>query len=523
MLLHEDLQKRVEEWRKSGYKTDKYPAIAEILFFNQEASYLREPQFKALETYWYIRLVLKTPLTFNLYKEFFSNPIDLLEAFGILTTDRNLLKEVMAGDKFYERVKKDDEFARKNQLEALRESLTLDYPNYILALAMGAGKTILIGTIIATEFSLAIEYPENNFMKNALVFAPGTTIIESLKEISDIPFDKIIPPRLYKPFIANLKLTYTRSGEADIPVEQGGLFNLIVTNTEKIALRKIKKSKVQTELEFLEKQHQEELFANLRLQKISGLPNLGIFSDEAHHTHGQALGEELKRVRSTINYLHQKKDLVCVVNTTGTPYFKRQTLKDVIFWYGLSEGIEDNILKSLEQGIRTYEMKDSDQQEEVINDIIKHFFDKYGKVKLPDGAKSKIAFYFPTEESLKEARPLIEAALVKAGHKPLTLKNTQTSTREEIDTFNSLNDPTAIHQVILLVGKGTEGWNCPSLFATALIRQVKSSNNFVLQAGTRCLRQIAGNNLPATIYLDEANYNTLDKELRETYGKSYRN
>jgi len=37
-------------------------------------------------------------------------------------------------------------------LEALRETLNLSFPSYILALAMGAGKTILMGAIAATEF-----------------------------------------------------------------------------------------------------------------------------------------------------------------------------------------------------------------------------------------------------------------------------------------------------------------------------------------------------------------------------------
>ncbi|OGT07306.1 MAG: hypothetical protein A2X78_03410 [Gammaproteobacteria bacterium GWE2_37_16] len=41
-------------------------------------------------------------------------------------------------------------------------------------------------------------------------------------------------------------------------------------------------------------------------------------------------------------------------------------------------------------------------------------------------------------------------------------------------------------QIFLLVGNGTEGWNCKSLVATALFRKPKSSV-FVLQSTTRCL------------------------------------
>jgi len=48
-----------------------------------------------------------------------------------------------------------------------------------------------------------------------------------------------------------------------------------------------------------------------------------------------------------VDYLHAQTDVLCVVNTTGTPYFQRQPLKDVVVWYGLSEGIRDGILKDV--------------------------------------------------------------------------------------------------------------------------------------------------------------------------------
>ncbi len=526
MNLFEALAEKTIQWRKNNYQSDEFPAISEILLYAKEDGklrFLREPQFRAMEVYWYLRIIQKTPDFISLYKTMFSKRSDLLQALNI-DKKQEILQMIMDDEDYLERIKTDDEFVKRNNLESFKESLDLTYPSYILALAMGAGKTILIGSIIATEFAMSIEYPDADFMKNALVFAPGTTIIESLKEIADIPFNKVLPPRFNRPFMANIKLTYTKSGEKDIPVEQGGNYNLVVTNTEKIMLRKIRKNKTQTQLEFEEKEKQELLHANLRLQKIASLPNLGIFSDEAHHTYGQKLGEDLKRVRSTINYLQQKKEIICVVNTTGTPYYKKQTLKDVIFWYGIAEGIQDNILKSLENGIRSYSIKkESESIQEMIEDIIQHFWDKYGAIKTVDGCNSKIAFYFPTEEALLNGRPHIETALVKAGQ-PTTiiLKNTQKSSKQEIDAFNALNDPKAIHRVILLVGKGTEGWNCPSLFATALIRKLTGANNFLLQASTRCLRQIANNKLNATIYLDGNNVVTLDNELQETYGSSLR-
>ena len=66
-------------------------------------------------------------------------------------------------------------------------------------------------------------------------------------------------------------------------------------------------------------------------------------------------------------------------------------------------------------------------------------------------------------------------------------------------------NPDAPERVLLLVNMGTEGWNCPSLFATALVRKLANSNNFVLQAATRCLRQVPGNTIIARVYLTDSN------------------
>ena len=141
-------------------------------------------------------------------------------------------------DGLIDKVREDDEFVKKYKLEALRETLTLDYPSYILALAMGAGKTVLIGAIFASEFAMAQEYPDNGFVENALIFAPGKTIIESLRELAEMQYEAVLPPRMYKSFAATLKLTFTRDGDPDIPVTRGSSWNVIVTNTEKIRIQK---------------------------------------------------------------------------------------------------------------------------------------------------------------------------------------------------------------------------------------------------------------------------------------------
>jgi hypothetical protein len=529
MPLYDILKSKVFEWRKNNYQSD-FPIISEILEFNLNSetgnlSFLRKAQFEALETYWYLRLVERTPHIFDLYKNFYDDPVELFKALNISLSQEDLLKIISKGgiDSVFKKIKENDDFVRKYRLEALRETLALQYPSYILALAMGAGKTILIGTIIATEFAMALEYPENaNFVKNALVFAPGKTILGALKEISDIPFEKILPSRLYKEFITSVKFTYTRDGEKDIPIIKESSFNIVVTNTEKIRIQKqtITKSLIK---DLFADASQEDVIkqevANRRLQTIASLPNLAIFSDEAHHTYGMKLGEELKRVRQTVDYLAEQTNLLTVINTTGTPYYRKQILKDIIYWYGLSQGIKDGILKEVRGNIVAYpEVEDK----QFIKDVIKDFFKYYKDIKIYDGSPAKLALYFPKIDDLHDAKPIVEKTLVEIGEVPSLILEVHNESKDEIkDLFdNRINDPYLPYKIFLLVNKGTEGWNCLSLYATALARELKASNNFCLQAASRCLRQTAGNMHKAKIYLSQQNVKILDSQLKETYGET---
>ncbi|MGH7460356.1 MAG: DEAD/DEAH box helicase family protein, partial [Longimicrobiales bacterium] len=479
--LHERIAAQVGAWRTGGYALERFPALAEILDYQTDAEgdgmrFLRIPQFRALETYWYLRLVEGTPNVLELYRRLYPGRIELLEALGAGSPKLTELALELGGPgELLEQIRTDDDLVRAHHLEALRETLTLSYPSYILALAMGAGKTMLIGSNIATEFAMAAEYPDDDFVQNALVFAPGKTILEALREL-------------------------------------GNLF----AGARDDAAR--------------------EDVANRRLQAIASLPHLAVFSDEAHHTYGQSLlgrwasdrdtGERvfkpagIKKVRRTVDYLAEQTNVVCVVNTTGTPYYQKQPLRDVVIWYGLSQGIRDGILKEVADNVFEYQLR-AGAEDDLVRHIVTDFFTTYGGAQLPDGSWSKLALYFPQNEDLTELRPAVESALAGLGlPATLALRNTSESAKEEVDAFNRLNDPTSPHRVILLVNKGTEGWNCPSLFACALLRRLTAANNFVLQAATRCLRQVPGNNLPARIYLTAENRGVLDKQLRDTYGES---
>lgn len=386
-LFHR-LADEVSRWRAEGYPTEDCPALGEIFDWarieqTETLRFLRPPQLRALEVYWYLRLVKKTPHVVALYQDLFSKQSERLAALGLKGESINRIIIDDGIDALWESIRSDDEFVHSMKLESLRETLTLDYPSYILALAMGAGKTILIGAIIATEFALALEYPDGEFVHNALVFAPGKTIIVSLRELAEIPYEKLLPPRLHKAFAASVKLTFTRDGEKDVPVIRGSSFNVVVTNTEKIRIQKetIRKKDLGGLFSAEQEDEAKAEVANLRLQAIASLPHLAVFSDEAHHTYGQSLDKGLKKVRKTVDYLAENTSLVCVVNTTGTPCYKRQPLKDVVVWYGLSEGIQDGILKDLAGNIQAYDFEG--EAANYVRHVILNFFEDYGDVRLP--------------------------------------------------------------------------------------------------------------------------------------------
>lgn len=542
--LFQALTERVDAWRAARYDCPDFPAIGEILDFaledpaTDQLRYLRRAQFRALETYWYLRLILNTPRVPDLYTALFPKPKDRREAMGLTSTEIVSMIADDGLDAVIERLQTDNAFVRQHGLESLRETFALDYPSYILALAMGAGKTILMGSIVATEFAMALEYPDGPFVQNALVFAPGKTILSALRELADIPFERVLPARLHKPFAASFKLTFTRDGDKNIPITLGSSFNVIVTNTEKIRIQKATvRNAGQSRLFAGTKEEEATALANLRLQAIASLPHLAVFSDEAHHTYGQKLlgkwekdkdtGEPvfkddgIKKVRRTIDYLAQETNLIVTINATGTPYFERQPLRDVVVWYGLGEGIRDGVLKELAGGIKVLELGDGEAAQMVQN-VIDDFVQAYWASRLPNGAPARLALYFPNLETRDELRSAIESALLTHGIGTDTLlavdNKSSDATRRAFEAVGS--DPAAPHRILLLVNMGTEGWNCPSLFACALVRKLASSNNFVLQAATRCLRQVPGNTLPARVYLTASNKKTLEDQLTETYGTS---
>ena len=144
--LFEKLRDDTLKWRKDGYPCQDYPLIGEILRYQFEGEtgdrvhlkYLREPQFQSLELYWYLRLVLKTPHIIDLYKHYYDtgDVRDFCEAFGIPISSQELIL-IRDVDTIIDVVENNPEFVKQKRIDPVYEAVTLPYPSYIFALAMG--------------------------------------------------------------------------------------------------------------------------------------------------------------------------------------------------------------------------------------------------------------------------------------------------------------------------------------------------------------------------------------------------
>jgi len=544
ILLHDKLLQQVVAWRATGYQHAHYPTVGELLRWataSEGAFQLRPPQLLALETYWYLRLILGAPHVRDLYSTLFPDEQAWATALALPAKAWQAVGADRA--RFMHALQTDEHFVKTYRLESVRETMVLPYPSYIFALAMGVGKTFVLGSLIASEFALALAHPDGLFLRNALVFAPGRVIVESLRALIDMPYGALLPPHLHTPFAAAVKFIVPQDGERTIPLLSGSAFNVIITNTEKIRIQKekIRKGQIGQIVAAEQVELAKAEVANLRLQTIASLPALGIFSDEAHHTYGRALGSDLKKVRKTVDYLAAQTKIAAVVNTTGTPYFGRQPLRDVVLSYGLAAAIQDGLLKEVGDNVVTYgeratvgrkkrglrggektgqeERGNESRLAQILPDILRDFFATYGDVTLPDGTPAKLAIYFPKTADVAAHRPLIERTLIALGHAPTLLleHHTRAENKADFDRFRTRQSP---HRVALLVDRGVEGWDVPALFACALVRTLKTSNNFVLQAAARCLRQVPSNRMPARIYLSAENQRILTRQLRATYGET---
>lgn len=508
-------------------------------------AYLRQPQFEALETYVFLKEFLGNAKVEEIFKAWYERS-DKFEGrkFGSFLGN--------AGQEMFEFGESDElELSSYKVLfEKIRKNSRV-YPNYIFALTMGTGKTILMATCIFYEFLLGNKFEKDaRYCHNALVFAPDKTVLHSLKEIESFDLTRVVPPEYVNFLTTHLRFHYLEEAGTSLDTLDRSRFNIIVSNTQKIILKRQRKEKSSVDklfgatgetlaatgvyadaadlYNFDQPEEEGELTTNQRFEKLRRLEQLGIYVDEAHHAFGKALAKDMgvgaketdTSLRTTIDTLAASLNasgtrVVACYNYTGTPYVGREVLPEVVYAYGLKEAIEKAYLKKVV--LHGY---GNTRTDEFVDIAIEGFLKESGNLR-PEGLLPKLAFFAATIDELTgELKPAVERALLKHGIPTsrilVNVGDGNLTTNDDIREFNRLDTEGSEKQFILLVNKGREGWNCRSLFGVGLFREPKSKV-FVLQATMRCLRAIGESQHTGHVFLSDDNLNTLNDELQQNF------
>ncbi len=500
-------------------------------------AFLRKPQFEALEMYVFIKEFMDNAQMYQIFDDWSKRNGIFANRYYYDEQGQQTLFDVYSPKQYH------DYFL-------LIKKYAENYPNYIYALTMGLGKTILMATCIFYEFLLSSKFPtDDRYCHNALVFAPDKTVLQSLKEIVTFDKSKVVPPEYIGVLDANIKVHFLEETGTTLNTLNGSKYNIIVSNTQKIILKRQRKEKSAVDKLFSgdipgqsvlddvlgmlqEINDDASLMSNQRFEKLIRLKQMGIFVDEAHHMFGADLEKALHKggtatsLRTTINELateleSQGSRVVACYNFTGTPYVDNKILPEVVYAYGLQAAIQNHFLK--ETSVIGYSNVKS---KEFLKAIIKDFWEKYGD-KEYEGLVPKMAIFgAEIAEVEKEIRPVVEEVLseleISLDRILVNVGDDKLTKSEDIRDFNNLDivgTQGSKKQFILLVNKGREGWNCRSLFSVALFRSPKSKV-FVLQATMRCLRKITDEQQTATVYLSKENMDILDDELRKNFRTS---
>lgn len=508
-------------------------------------AFLRKPQFEAMEMYVFLKEYLGNRHLYEVFEDWYQKQ-GLFEGRSNVGINQKTGQVTLFGP-VEDNTGEDKELYKQvfKQIKAFQQS----YPNFIFALTMGLGKTILMAASIFYEFLLANKYPnDERYCHNALVFAPDKTVLQSLKEIQTFDKSLVVPPQHIDWLETHLKFYFLdNTGDALNAIEHSD-FNIIISNTQKIILKRSHKEPTPSELLFkdmdatykaksLNEDYADlygfdidtdaDLITNQRFAKLTRLRQLGIYLDEAHHAFGSTLERDFlsksaTSLRVTINELaeHLKEagtQVVGCYNYTGTPFVKSRLLPEVVYTYGLKKAIDNRYLKKVRiKGFSNIKK----QTKAFVRQAIQEFWATHQGQRY-EGMLPKFAFFASTIDELqKELRPAVEEVLAELGipiHKVLVnVGDDSITSNDDLREFKNLDTPASEKQFILLVNKGKEGWNCRSLFAVALHREPKSKV-FVLQATMRCLRAIGEEQFTGQVYLAEENIRILEKELESNF------
>ncbi len=529
--------------------------VTGLLSYIRKVDKLRDAQIEAIETYLFLKIKGNNKPLWQLFSEgFFTEPCNLAK-LNINQTARDYLQNHTNALALYQFT--GQKINGRALLPELQKSIVdnpealdydtiikdlfyrVNYPDYLMSLPMGAGKTYLMAAFIYLDLYFAQNEPDNAaFAHNFLVLIPNglkSSIVPSLKSIANFDPSWVLPDPAASQIKALLKFdvldvpkSNKKSNTARNPNAQkvnaclathpfGQVF---LVNAEKVILESFSENET---IEGVEKPDTTNELKSL----FGKIPHLSLLIDEVHH----AATDDIK-LRQAVNYWHAQGNITTVLGFSGTPYlqkaelihagdfsFKFNQITNTVYYYPLVTAIEKFLKKP--------NVKVAHQLErlEIIKQGIEDFDNQYANVRYANGSTPKIAIYCSSIAVLEEeVYPFLAGELnLKPAH---ILKyhggNSDYSLPKENElAFRTLDLPSSAIKYILLVQVGKEGWDCPSLTGVILSQKGDSPSNMVLQTACRCLRQVdKGAHETALIWLNSDNADTLNKQLKQEQNTS---
>lgn len=529
----------------------------QVIAYIEQAGFLRDAQIEAIKTYLFLKIAGGNRPLWQLFCDGFFLQNEDLSRLHISAPARALFEADQAARALFQFARRKADGGIKAALPSV-ESYLLDhaaevdcshliqtlfysvqYPDYLFSLPMGAGKTFLMAAFIYLDLYFAQNEPDNPlFAHNFVLLVPSglkSSILPSLKTIENFDPAWVLPEpaassirKLMKFEVLDQPKSGNRSNKARNPnaqkVSQYQPFDdlmglVLVTNAEKVILDKIKIDP-NGQLDLLSADEKDKEANELR-NLISKVPNLQILIDEVHH----AATDDIK-LRQVVNAWSRGGSISGVLGFSGTPYLsssdtlsiadglsiKSSQITNTVFYYPLTRAIQ-NFLKK--PSVHTLSGLDSQQ---IVRQGVSEFLEQYGSKTYANGATAKLAIYCGGIERLeRDIYPMLLEMGIPADD---ILKYYRSNAEYKISPhaeaeFKSLDTAVSRKRIVLLVQIGKEGWDCRSLTGVVLAQKGDCPPNMVLQTSCRCLRQMDGGYETAGIWLNADNAKTLDKQLAE--------
>jgi type III restriction enzyme len=549
-MIDKLLSKLKNQWLHSGDCS-----VAGLLAYIRQQGKLRDAQVEAIETYLFLKIRGENKPLWQLFSEgFFSEPCDFAK-LNVNQTARAYLQNHTNALALYQFT--GQKINGKTLLPEIQKSITdnpealdydtiikdlfyrVNYPDYLMSLPMGAGKTFLMAAFIYLDLYFAQNEPDNRaFAHNFLVLIPNglkSSIVPSLKSIANFDPSWVLPEPAASQIKALLKfdvLDVPKSGKksntARNPNAQkvnaclatNPFGQVFLVNAEKVILESFNETAT---IEGVDKPDTTNELKSL----FGKIPHLSLLIDEVHH----AATDDIK-LRQAVNYWHAQGNITTVLGFSGTPYlqkaeivnagdysFKFNQITNTVYYYPLVTAIEKFLKKP------TVKVAHQLERLEIIKQGIQDFDNQYANMHYANGSIPKIAIYCSSIAVLEEeVYPYLVGALQL---KPANILkyhggNSEHSLPKENElAFRTLDLPASPIRYILLVQVGKEGWDCPSLAGVILSQKGDSPSNMVLQTACRCLRQVdKGAHEKALIWLNADNAETLNKQLKQEQNTS---